>query len=200
MLRTLIAATMLATFSLAATDADAKKRSGSSSSSRDKPSAAKKKDDDEEKIQAKKAQQNDDAGITIRINSPRSSSQSPTSNQSSLQPAGPSGMALPAAAAMPAGAAAARDEEELKRKRAEELAALQSKLDAQLAGRRRDNDVKNAEAAGAAEQRQREQQDAARAAQAQREREMRRAKVMSGPPTCVIKPVMSNADLAKCRR
>lgn len=75
---------------------------------------------------------------------------------------------------------------------------MQAKLDAQLADRRRTDDVKNAEAAAAAEQRQREQ-EIARAAQAQREREMRRAKIMSGPPTCVIKPVMSNADLAKCR-
>ena len=197
MLRTLIAAAMLATFSLAATDADARKRSGSSSSSRDKPSTAKKKDDNDEKMQAKKAQQDADAGTTIRINVPRSSTQSPAANQSSLQPAGPSGSALPAAAAMPAGAVA-REDEELKRKRAEELAAMQAKLDAQLADRRRTDDVKNAEAAAAAEQRQREQ-EIARAAQAQREREMRRAKIMSGPPTCVIKPVMSNADLAKCR-
>ncbi len=42
-------------------------------------------------------------------------------------------------------------------------------------------------------------EEAHRIAAEQQAREARRSTIMSSPPTCVIKPVMSDADRAKCR-
>ncbi len=189
MIRTLIAAAVLSALTLAGTDAEAKRlRSHSSSGPADKPSApaAKNaaKDDHVEKVDAKKANQDGGSGPSIRINSRESSSQS----------AAQSG----AASAVPAVGASTREGEEAKRSRAEENALLQTRLDAQAEARKREDSLKKAEAA-AAMKKQMEQEEPHRIAAEQQAREARRNMIMSSPPTCVIKPVMSDVDRAKCR-
>jgi hypothetical protein len=200
MIRTFIAAAVLSALTLAGTDAEAKRlRSHSSSGPADKPSApaAKKaaKDDHDEKVDVKKANQDGGSGPSIRINSRESSS------QSSAQSAAQSG----AASAVPAAGASAREgevahkaAEEAKRSRADENALLQTRLDSQAEARKRADDLKKAEAA-AAMKKPMEQDEAHRIAAEQQAREARRSMIMRSPPICVIKPVMSDADRAKCR-
>ncbi|MFN0301378.1 MAG: hypothetical protein ACKVQU_13620 [Burkholderiales bacterium] len=197
MIRTLIAAAVLSTMTLAGTDAEAKRlRSHSSTGPHDKPnaSAPKKaaKDDHDEKIDVKKANQEGGSGSSIRVNSRESSS-----SQSSAQ-SGAAGTVPVAGATTREGDGPHKAAEEAKRNRAEENARLQAKLDAHAAARKREDDLKRAEVA-AAMKKQQEQQEAHRIAAEQQAREARRRMIMSSPPTCVIKSVMTDADRAKCR-
>jgi hypothetical protein len=75
---------------------------------------------------------------------------------------------------------------------------MQKKFDDETAARKREDERAKAEAA-AAEQKVREREEAKRRAAEERAREARRNQMAAGPPTCVIKPAMSDEDLAKCR-
>jgi hypothetical protein len=89
-------------------------------------------------------------------------------------------------------------DEEAKRKRSEELAGMQRRFDDNVKARQ-EEDKRQKAAAAESERKVRDRQEAQRAAAEAKEREARRNLHASAPPTCVIKPAMSDEDLAKCR-
>jgi hypothetical protein len=89
-------------------------------------------------------------------------------------------------------------QEDAKRTRAEELAALQRKFDEETKARQAEDQRRKAAAAEVERKRLEQQEEQRRAAEA-KQREARRAMHAATPPTCVIKPAMTDNDLAKCR-
>jgi colicin import membrane protein len=211
--KSLALAVLSVCFAAVAADAHAKRGARSSSSSSSKPSntasskkhdeAAKKKQEEEAKdLEARKSHEREQArngrGIHIDFGSrTRSQAQQQSAPASSSVAAARPGM-VPAAAPQPVLNAAEPTPED--RKRSEELAALQKRFEQETAARKAEADAKRAQEearqAALAEAERKQREEKMRLAQREAEKKRQQEELQR---QCVIKPVMSDADIAKCR-